>query len=189
MIYALVFLLWFATDDTALEAAEVDEIFAKFDHASHERALKKADLPCTACHQVGATGDPRLSGEALDRALLRPPEQSCHFCHSPSDGVPFKGAPERCDTCHETTPVPPSHGAGWIAAHGSEARIGGVACESCHRRDACIECHERKTPVDFRVHDRTWLTVHGIAARTAPFECATCHLQADCVACHAGGAP
>jgi hypothetical protein len=172
-----------------LDAAEVDAIYARFDHAEHTKAFGKASLPCSGCHQVGATGDARLSGEALDHVLLRPPESSCHFCHNPPGGVPFKGAPQRCDTCHETVPAPPSHGAGWIAAHGVEARLAPTTCESCHRRDSCIDCHERQTPVDFRVHDRTWLTVHGIAARTDPTECATCHLQADCVTCHAGGAP
>ena len=178
-----------AADGLDLDAAEVDAIFDRFDHAEHAKAFDKASLPCTGCHQVGATGDPRLSGEALDRALLRPPEGACHFCHNPSGGVPFKGAPQRCDTCHENVPAPPSHGAGWMTAHGPEARLSPVACESCHRRDACIDCHERQTPVDFKVHDRSWLSVHGIAARTNPSECATCHLQTDCVTCHAGGAP
>jgi hypothetical protein len=173
-----------------LDTAEVDAIFVRFDHAKHAKAFGKASLPCSGCHQVGATGDARLSDEALDRVLLRPPESSCHFCHNPPNGgVPFKGAPTRCDTCHDTVPAPPSHGAGWISAHGVEARLSPASCESCHRRDACIDCHERQTPVDFKVHDRSWLSVHGIAARTNPSECATCHLQADCVECHAGGAP
>jgi hypothetical protein len=43
-----------------LDRADVDAIYARFDHAEHAKAFGKASLPCSGCHQVGATGDARL---------------------------------------------------------------------------------------------------------------------------------
>ena len=162
----------------------VDAIFELFDHSRHLRAFRRADLGCPACHQVGATSDPRIGRDALDAVLLRAPAAACHYCHNPSEESPV-AAPSRCTTCHVEAPTPASHGMGWRDLHGSEARLGTLDCRDCHRRDFCIECHERRNPTEFRVHDYTWITVHGIAARTNPMECTTCHLQVDCIACHA----
>ena len=150
-------------------------IFAQFDHGTHERALEKADLPCSACHQVGGVG-PK---EQQDDIFLQPPDMACHQCHQ------AKGkAPRRCETCHETVSPPTDHGAGWLQAHGAEARMGLTRCEDYHGDAWCVSCHEGGTPFSYQVHDRSWLSVHGIAARTNPAECSTCHVQQTCVGCH-----
>ena len=161
--------------------SERELIFARFDHGTHQKALDKADLPCSGCHQVGGVA---LSPEGFpvpppDEAFLSPPSQACHQCHQ------AKGkAPRRCDTCHEGVQAPTDHDAGWTLEHGAEARMGVTRCQDCHDDAWCVACHEGGTPFTYRVHDRSWLTVHGIAARTNPAECGTCHPAEVCIDCH-----
>jgi hypothetical protein len=159
------------------------DIFARFDHTRHAKPLEKAGLGCTACHQVGNRGDPRIPSWRLDEAFLLPPSGACHFCHNPPAGEAEVG-PGRCALCHDTVLPPSSHGAGWREMHGDEVLVGALECEDCHRRAFCIDCHSRRQRLDYRVHDRTWIAVHGIAARADPTDCGTCHLQSDCVQCH-----
>jgi len=172
---------------TSALSAEAQAIFDRFDHRVHAKILEKEHLGCTACHQVGGTGDPRLSAAKLDAAYLPPPEQACHYCHNPGAGE-RKIGPGRCALCHDHVEPPASHGADWVHRHGDEMLVGALQCETCHRPTFCIDCHNRKEPIFFQVHDRSWITVHGIAARTDPTTCGTCHLQSDCESCHATGA-
>ena len=158
-------------------AGDQATLFGSFDHASHQTALAQADLECTSCHD--------FTGESLS-----PPPGACHHCHR--DGPPSTWGegehwqqPGPCDRCHVEVAPPSGHGAGWIRAHGVEARASALSCDSCHRANFCVECHEKKEATRFRVHDRSWLSIHSVAARTDPTTCGTCHLQADCVACHA----
>ena len=116
--------------------------------------------------------------------MLTPPAGACHYCHNPSDGRE-PTAPSHCTLCHDTVAPPVSHGAGWVAAHGAEARISTSSCDNCHKSSFCIDCHERKEGIQYKVHDATWLSVHGIAVQADPTSCGTCHLKADCVSCHA----
>ncbi|HJN73467.1 MAG TPA: cytochrome c3 family protein [Myxococcota bacterium] len=163
-----------------------EQIFDRFDHEVHERALKREGLSCTACHQVGAAAPTPASPQAVDEVFLRPPEQACHYCHNPADDRRTK-APGRCETCHEQIAPPASHGAGWLELHGGQSRMGLLQCKDCHLSSECIDCHENKESISFDVHDRSWISIHGIAARADPAACSTCHLQPDCVACHADG--
>ena len=165
------------------DGAALSDLFDKFDHQRHTKALKREGLACPACHQVGGHVDGQLTDEALDQVFLTPPPGACHYCHNPPADLRPSG-PSRCETCHETVEPPTGHGAGWIELHGADARLGAQTCRDCHRSEYCVECHQRKESVTFQVHDRAWLSVHGIAARTEPASCGSCHLQADCVACH-----
>lgn len=162
---------------------ELAAIFERFNHKRHEGILADRKIGCSACHQIGATGDKRVSTKRLESFTLSPPRMACHYCHNPETGEEPAGT-GRCITCHESVSPPESHGAGWVDLHGTEARLQTWSCDNCHRRSFCIDCHERKEDARMRVHDLTWISVHGIAARTDPTSCTTCHLQVDCVSCH-----
>ncbi|NOY27574.1 MAG: hypothetical protein GXP62_17050, partial [Oligoflexia bacterium] len=163
--------------------ADRQAIFDRFQHRRHDKVFQEQDFSCIACHQVGGVADDRIGAKKLDQAYLAPPRMACHFCHNPSDGREPVG-PGRCVTCHEDVDPPTSHGAGWLSQHGDEARMGVINCDNCHRSAACIECHDRREPIRFAVHDDAWLSIHAIAARANPVECSTCHQQNFCVACH-----
>jgi len=170
-----------------LGAAAVAGSMPAFDHDAHKAANEKAGLTCMACHTLGPGGT-GPTGMAATMAVPR--ADLCHGCHVrgaelPVDGVAVVKGPRACVTCHVTAPQPSSHGAGWKAGHGVDARMDVSGCRACHRQRDCVDCHERKQGVGFRVHDRSWEYIHGIAARTDPASCDTCHLQADCVSCHA----
>lgn len=166
-----------------VDNAELESIFALFNHRRHEGVLEARQLGCPACHSIGSTGDPRLSMRRIEAWAMPPPPQACHYCHNPASGEPPAGT-GRCIVCHDDVEPPESHGAGWIDVHGVEARLQTWSCENCHRDAFCIDCHERRESARYLAHDREWLTLHGIAAWTDPSACGTCHLQADCVACH-----
>ncbi len=161
-------------------------ILDRFDHREHGDALDDAGLSCPACHQVGGAAGGTLAPEARDEAFLSPPPTACHACHVPADGK--RGhAPGACGTCHATDIRPADHHDRWAAEHGSEARLQGRACETCHGRSECVDCHERRDTTRYRVHDRNWLSVHGIAVQADPAACGTCHLRSECTSCHATG--
>ncbi len=159
------------------------EIFKRFDHKVHGREFERMGLGCPACHQLGGVGEKRLDPSVLDSVFLTPSSLACHFCHNPPEGVEPRG-PGYCYNCHEGGVAPESHGPGWLEIHGSNARIGKLGCDRCHKKVFCIGCHVKKDSMSYRVHDRSWLSVHGIAAFADPSNCSTCHLQADCVECH-----
>ena len=158
-----------------------------FDHDLHEAANTKAGLDCMACHALGPGGTGPTGMKAtlsLERELL------CHACHQKGGTLPLEGAEvvrgvRRCGACHAVLPQPSSHGAGWKAGHGVDARMDAGSCRDCHAQRDCIDCHQRKESARFRVHDRGWERLHGIDARVDPASCDGCHLQADCVSCHA----
>ena len=143
---------------------------AQFSHSRHT-----AEVACASCH---ATDTPTAAPEG---------GAPCHDCHPTTGWGPHWPGQRRgrCERCHATIPQPEDHGASWRARHGQEARFQTQTCSNCHAQRFCVDCHERKESIRFKVHDRTWLTVHGIEARTTPAQCSTCHLQADCVSCHA----
>lgn len=163
-------------------ALQADEPLERFEHGQHQAALEAAELSCQGCHALGHPPEP---GQDADAISLMPGFEVCHGCHQGEQRR--RRAPTRCSTCHETTPAPTDHGAGWLDHHGTEARLGVQACEDCHRDSACVACHEDRESIGFQVHDRSWLAVHGVAARVQPGECATCHTQAGCLSCHASG--
>jgi hypothetical protein len=173
--------------------AERAAIFARFDHAAHTRPMKRADVSCTACHQVGATSGPTATQTQLRDTFLVPRNDTCHTCHAPGEGDLGAGdgmnsAPRACATCHADVRAPESHAVGWLAMHGGEAAVSAVTCRDCHTRTTCAECHDRRENATAKVHPPSWLTVHGIAARAGPASCDSCHVQAECSSCHASGA-
>lgn len=174
-------------------AGQKDDIFAKFDHAQHAKSLKRYDVPCIACHVIGAVGDGKQTPDALTQSYLVPGRNTCHECHAPGQGnigsgEGATGAPSKCTTCHAEAKIPDSHGPGWLQMHGQEAAVSTVSCRDCHVRSFCADCHDRRDAASHRMHDSGWLTVHGIAARADPAMCDDCHVQTECTRCHASGA-
>ncbi|MCP4805718.1 MAG: hypothetical protein GY913_35910 [Proteobacteria bacterium] len=157
-----------------------DEPLKRFEHTAHQRALDRADVPCTSCHQVGAP----VPAESTEDELLFPSAETCHSCHTGDASKGLRRAPGTCATCHESVSPPPTHGAGWVALHGADARAGITDCSTCHEAGVCVDCHDRNSSLTYEVHDRSWLSVHGIAAFAQPAECSTCHTQSSCLACH-----
>jgi hypothetical protein len=141
-----------------------------FDHTTHTKAFKRADLGCVNCHPVGVEG-----------ALPPAPEASCHACHNTA-ARPRYGAPDRCDTCHEEVAAPTSHGPAWLQWHGNDAD---ATCNDCHERRDCVDCHESRQQPDLKVHDPGWLGLHGIEAG-AGATCDSCHSRTECSDCHGG---
>ncbi len=167
----------------AAEPAVPSPILARFDHDLHGPANERAELSCTACHSMGAEKDPATGEYVTVVELELPVRDMCHLCHHLEAERPVR-APRKCGLCHDSDALPVSHGAGWTAGHGSDARLDESSCRSCHKQRFCIDCHERKEALRYQVHDRSWPVVHGIASFSDPAACGTCHLQADCVACH-----
>lgn len=170
------------------------EIFARFEHGEHDRALRRAGMKCVSCHQVGATGEEEGWTQArLAEAFMMPANSTCHDCHAPGEGKLGTGkgmgaATRECAVCHAAVKPPETHAAGWLAMHGADAAVSAATCRDCHTRSSCADCHDRRENAGSGVHDRSWLTVHGIAARAAPAQCDSCHVQAECTSCHSSPA-
>lgn len=158
---------------TVPAAGEAPAVTATFDHGAHAAALDRAALGCTACHRVGVGEQPSAAA----------PAGVCHTCHV--DGVARVRAPTACATCHPSVGPPVDHGYGWREVHGAASRE--QRCADCHRGSFCVDCHERREPVRFAVHDRAFLGIHGLEVRADPSACGSCHVEAFCVACHAAG--
>lgn len=175
-LYLAAFALWASR---ALAGDDLAAIWDRFDHAGHAATFDRHRVGCVTCHALGApAGD------------LRPDRGVCHGCHAPGEGElggaadGVRGAPDTCATCHPAVAPPASHGAGWLAFHGADARADGGRCANCHSRSSCVDCHDRRQNGAFTTHDPSWIRTHGITARAAPASCDSCHAQAECLACH-----
>ncbi len=158
----------------------------KFDHQAHRQ---RGDA-CRSCHGGIAAVD------LATRAQL-PSMPLCLDCH---DG---RRASARCVTCHladaggriQTTysqgPLAPSgtlrgdaHDLDFRTDHRAAAEGGQAYCQSCHRKEECLECHDGvMKPLDFHAAD--YVAMHAIEARRGSPDCTACHrLQSFCVGCH-----
>jgi len=158
----------------------------KFDHRAH----RARGLDCAACH-----GD--LRGVDLATRDQLPSMPLCLDCH---DG---RRASARCVTCHLADAggriqihypqgaLEPSgnlrgdaHDLTFRSDHRAAAEGGQAYCESCHRKEECLECHDGvMKPLDFHAAD--YVQVHAVEARRGSPDCTACHrLQTFCVGCH-----
>ncbi len=159
----------------------VDRVFLappplKFAHDQHPQ-------PCESCHPV-------RNVDLATRAQL-PSMESCLACHK-------NGTEERhCGDCHLTKMgglvetsfetgnfIPSSHGPRFAKDHKEEARAPGAACNACHDRSECVECHQGTVkPMDF--HAGNYLLIHASEARRGTPDCSACHrYETFCVGCH-----
>lgn len=160
----------------------------KFDHQAH----RLRGIECTACH-----GDLAAEGVALATRAQLPPMALCVSCH---DG---RRADDACTVCHlaagggrmmstfaqgDLTPSGAmrgdAHGLTFRTDHAAAAQNNQGYCESCHKKDDCIECHAGvMKPLDF--HGNDYVTLHSIDARRGTPDCSACHRsQTFCVGCH-----
>jgi hypothetical protein len=165
----------------------------RFDHSAH---VKKG-VPCTHCHDMQKV-------DVATRAQL--PEMTlCLSCH---DGVTSQArglfhAASRCSTCHLVQPdntlrqVFPSgvlrpsgklrgdaHTLDFRTHHSEVAHNNEKYCQSCHRQDFCLSCHNGVVkPFDF--HGNDYVSRHPIDARRNDPDCGSCHRrQSFCLSCH-----
>ena len=133
---------------------------------------------CTSCH-VNAAESPVILALALD------------------DRSPVYAGPQ---------PVPPGHrAAGFLHAHGREARRGTATCAVCHARESCATCHVGVVPrvvselpaaaaggaagvhllrIPPSSHKLDFRERHGPEADARPTSCETCHTRSACLECH-----
>ncbi len=137
----------------------------KFPHAKH----LKAGMECDACHGNTAQSEPHLPAKAI-----------CRSCHETASGR------SDCALCHAAgEPLrPASHTPGWLAFHGSDARVDQARCADCHTQADCQECHSGDN-VRPRSHPLNYAFSHALDARGNESACASCHEEAQfCQACH-----
>lgn len=153
----------------------------------------------------------------------RPPvAASCATCHAqnfclnchvnaPEVAAIQALAPDQRSTVHPADfREPPSHAvAGFVDAHGGDARRDPARCATCHARPSCAACHvgppvkaiaalpepgpgravgaviERQPPA---THTLAFTEGHGPQASASPQSCSTCHVRQQCLSCHRGEA-
>jgi hypothetical protein len=161
----------------------------KFNHKVHV----DRKVACARCHSV----------EKLDLATRNelPKMELCLGCHNST--AQAQRAPAKCTTCHitrfdgtmETTfasgILTPSgtmkgdaHTPQFATEHAKVAAQDDKYCESCHRREFCLSCHNGVVkPMTFHAND--YVSIHAIDARKATLNCNGCHrTQTFCLGCH-----
>ena len=143
---------------------------------------------CTACHvqrNVTIICDACHVGRLETERLRRGPWRVTHGPEWPSTHA--MGEYDTCTVCHESGfcerchDVPVPHPRAFGSTHGSYARDGRAACESCHRTaNFCDGCHNIEMP-----HPAGFLQAHTEVADglTDPV-CITCHEMKGCTRCH-----
>jgi hypothetical protein len=154
----------------------------KFSHRLHQKE------PCVRCH-AGVEGSSRPG-------LAHLPEMgTCLECHSGKRRL-------RCSGCHLTDAsgrlrtrldtgvlIPRGslradrHSAAFATDHRMVGRDRAY-CESCHRQDQCLRCHNGGYRIR-SIHGTGYTLLHGADARRNRPNCSSCHRgQTFCVSCH-----
>jgi hypothetical protein len=161
----------------------------RFNHRLH--AAQR--IPCARCH-----GDLAAEGVGLATRAQLPRMATCLECH---DG---RKVSARCTSCHPSTAdgrvrtsfpegqlVPSgtlgadAHDLTFVTGHARVATLNPRSCDSCHRKDFCLDCHDGVVK-PLSIHGNDYLTLHTVDARRNQPDCQSCHrLQTFCVGCHA----
>ena len=179
------------TNFAAPPRVEIPAPYIKFNHKVHV----DRDIACARCH--GTMADVDLGTRAdLPRMPL------CLECHNQIVALKKK-ANAKCSTCHLTTvdgtletefptgQLAPSgtlkgdaHTPDFATNHAQVAQQDEKYCESCHRRDFCLSCHNSVVkPLAF--HGNDYVSIHAIDARKESLRCEGCHRkQTFCLGCH-----
>jgi hypothetical protein len=172
----------------AVRRVDIPRPNIKFDHAAHV----SRDIDCATCHgDFAAEGVKLATRDQLPKMLL------CLQCHD------NRKASKQCTTCHLAAggwrmqtefrqgTLKPSgslrgaaHTPMFRTQHKTAAQNDPRFCESCHKKEFCIDCHNGPLkPMD--VHAGDYITLHPIEARRNQPDCSSCHrLQTFCVGCH-----
>ena len=105
----------------------------------------------------------------------------CQRCHTWDE--------HGCRQCHSKRP--PSHTPDFRKTHSQRIADGGMSCQVCHGRNACLDCHKLPMP-----HPRDFVRTHGELAKQLKIRgkesvkqlqkklCVTCHADNYCRKCH-----
>ncbi|HQU72016.1 MAG TPA: cytochrome c3 family protein [Calditrichia bacterium] len=151
--------------------ARVESYSPKFSHALHG---EQEGIECLECHGGIETA------EAISQFMHLPVMDDCMACHATPAEV------EGCYQCHseEENLRPADHTLAWEDMHGMDATAMAQNCNSCHRENFCIECHQGENIAGFS-HNADFMLVHGQQFITREKDCAACHTSRDfCVDCH-----
>ena len=150
-----------------------------YNHEMHN-AIFEGTVKCEHCH----------IGDAYDRKTIlenwrKKGMVGCHDCHNANTAKPIMPIPKDCKTCHKVWPKPASHDTNWQNLHQSVAKQNSKYCDQCHKQYFCINCHQRRDPIQTIMHDRNFRYIHSIEARANPRRCNECHALQYCLNCHA----
>ena len=136
---------------------------------------------CAPCHVTTKPANHDRIWQTLHGQVVRADQdvlmEKCAFCHN-ATGFPQEA---KCTGCHATQP-PRDHTQSWRvdAGHGLAAALDRERCETCHRTDSCVACHESMQPRSHRGRFGSPRNTH----------CAGCHLPLSageaggCGTCH-----
>ncbi len=129
-------------------------------------------------------------------------ESLCGNCHRgdirPSHGAAFAVTEEHikvedtkvCADCHRGDIWPEAiHDNNRLQSHGIDALANQNVCNSCHQRNECLYCHERRGISFLDTHPAGWQFNHGDKARRQLSSCVVCHEEKDCLGCHQSISP
>ncbi len=159
---------------------------AKSGHALE--ALQKGDQSCRTCHAqsfcTNCHGTEMPHPQGFVQAHIEAARKDmalCQRCH--------QWEQTGCRECHSKRP--PSHTADFRQTHPQRIPDGGLSCQVCHGRNACMDCHKLPMP-----HPRNFVRTHGEVAKQKGLRgkdsvwqlqkqlCVTCHTDRYCRNCH-----
>lgn len=159
---------------------------AKSRHAFE--ALRKGVVSCTNCHRqqfcFNCHGTEMPHPKGFTNIHVREAKKDmalCQRCHLWGE--------RRCRECHSKRP--PSHTPDFRSIHPQRITDGGISCQVCHGRNACLDCHKLPMP-----HPRGFIKTHGELANQRGIKakdrviqlqkqlCVTCHSDSHCRKCH-----
>lgn len=185
------------------------------------RALAEFPKPASHSRSDFMTSHGLVTAASLAGCATCHARESCARCHPNANQDPairqlaadarmaelVKGLPARY-------PTPANHtSAGWVLAHGLDARANPARCANCHTQPSCLTCHRGPRGNDViallpsaepgvapgvtiatsaagtrlaRVHPAGFATDHRAAAASGRTDCLGCHQQQTCTDCHAG---
>jgi hypothetical protein len=155
---------------------------------------------CLPCHKEKELADTPLGPSKTHTAFwLRQhgdesaaPRAQCRSCHASSFCVDCHAGGEiGVDLRRQAGKVnvpPRPHTPRFLVTHPLKAEgLGGRACEECHKRSFCTDCHEKKFPPGAKAplsHRKSWQLIE--AGMGGPLHAV--FSTAQCQGCHPGGA-
>lgn len=174
-----------------------------FDHKTHEEMAKMGDdcgtchhytppgssePPCVQCHSVTPSLDnaiePKLKGayhrSCMGCHLLWAPETECRVCHlmkgetPPTEHEPYYRPAKRPEKVAWETHLEQGKTTIVTFFHNDHVQMFGLACDECHRKETCRNCHDQGNPP------------YKYVRPTDEFHdwCNQCHSMRSCEWCH-----
>ncbi|HZJ02034.1 MAG TPA: cytochrome c3 family protein [Gemmatimonadaceae bacterium] len=133
----------------------------------HGKQAQRGTATCSTCHA----------------------RESCATCHVGAlpravAALPTSG-PGRARGAQLVRARPSWHTFDFRERHKAEANARPKACETCHTRPMCLECHRPDVASQSRYHPANFVTRHPSSAYSREANCADCHNPAQfCQSCH-----